>query len=163
MNLLKAIASVIMTLILLGGCASDSQIANSIIERGVDAEIAALNLPRISSEYLEVNPEGQLVSRRAAIFKGSDGLPYLAILEKPLFQGSSGREVSLDEPTIRIGYSSVRVSRYSEWENELFKKNQFSIKAGLDAKKSKVKIAYVLRDEEHAQEVGQILQRLHRR
>lgn len=119
-----------INLAFMGGCASDSQVASSIKNRNVDAEIAALNLPRISSEYVEVNPKGQLVSKRTAIFDGSNGLLYLVILERSLFRGYNGREVLLDEPIIRVGYSSVRVSRYSKWENERFEENKFDIKGG---------------------------------
>lgn len=152
-----------ITLIFLGGCASDSQVANSIKNRGVDAETASLNLPSISSEYLEVSPKGQLVSKRTAIFSGSEGLPYLLILERPLFRGYDGREVSLDEPTIRIGHSLVRTSRYSKWENERFEENKFDITGGLEVKKSRVKAIYKLRNEEHVQEVQKKIWRAHRK
>lgn len=152
--------TLLITLALLTGCATEEELADYAINSAIDDKIESLNLLRIDAHGVEVIPAGQLISRTTAVFKSSDELFYLVELEKPLFAGYEGRAVSLDEPIIKLGHSQVRVARYSEREIERLKKSEFELTArDTTNQKSRVKGIYKLRNQEHAQKVADALQK----
>ena len=159
MYLTQVVAPLLITLVVLTGCATEEALVNSVVNSATDNKVQSLNLPVIDGESVEVIPAGTLTSRTTAIFKSSDELFYLVDLEKPLFAGYWGRAVSLDEPIIKLGHSQVRVTDYSEREIERLNKSAFKLNVpNTENRKSQVRGIYKLRNKEHAREVAHALQ-----
>ena len=156
---MKGAVTLAISLVLLTGCATEKALVTYAINSEIDGKVESLQLQRILDKEVEVIPAGRLISGTTAVFKSSDDLFYLVELEKPLFEGYKGREVSLGEPIIKLGHSQVRVARYSEREIERLKRIAFELTArDIPNQKSRVKSIYKLRNQEHAEEVADVLQ-----
>ena len=153
----RSLPTLLLTALLVG-CASEEGLQQYARGKAIEPKIVALGLSEITDRSVSVNPVGQLISDKSAVFLDSEGGYYLVSLARPL-GGAQGDEVYLlDGREIVLGDSILTLTNDRKTRSQAYTNREF-IGGPYERRESRAIAIFQLKDKEHVQDIANLFNR----